>query len=74
MGVGRDISTLWYFTGGKQPGNPGDEPWLAWLTALANETRLPMVFSGSYTDYEFHVTYVTRTSRCMIELIKRYIR
>ena len=59
MGVGRDISTLWYFTAGKQPGDPGDEPWLAWLTALANETRLPMVFSGSYTDYELHVTYVT---------------
>ena len=46
MGVGRDVSTEFYFTAGGQPGNPQDEPWLAWLAGLANETTLPLVFSA----------------------------
>ena len=49
MGVGRDTSTEWWFTDGGQPGNPQDEPWLAWLANLANtsDADLPLVFSAS---------------------------
>ena len=73
MGVGRDTNTIWYFTEGRQPGNPSDEPWLAWLSVVSNETVLPLVFSASYTDYESHVDF-DYSERCNVELRKVGVR
>jgi tripeptidyl-peptidase-1 len=42
MAVGQNINTDFYFTSGGQPGNPTDEPWLAWLTNLANATQVKL--------------------------------
>jgi len=39
--------TFWY-TAGRQPKNPQNEPFLAWLMDLANTTAPPLVISTSY--------------------------
>ena len=48
--------TFWY-TAGRQPSNPDNEPFLLWLSALANTTSPPLVISTSYGDDEPTVDY-----------------
>jgi len=43
--------SFWY-TAGRQPGNPENEPFLVWLMDLANTTNPPLVVSTSYGDDE----------------------
>ena len=55
--------TFWY-TAGRQPGNPENEPFLVWLTDLSNTTAPPSVISTSYGDDEPSVDfdYATRVN------------
>jgi len=59
MGVGRDVPTIFYSTAGQQPGNPGNEPFLVWLSNVANMTDadVPKTFSVSYGDNEPSVEF-----------------
>jgi len=48
--------SFWY-TAGRQPKNPENEPFLVWLQDLANTTNPPLVYSTSYGDDEPSVDY-----------------
>ena len=48
---GIDNITFWY-QAGRSPKNPENEPFLEWLSALANTTSPPLVISTSYGDDE----------------------
>ena len=49
---------MWHrYTAGRQPKNPQNEPFLVWLSALANTTSPPLVISTSYGDDEPSVDY-----------------
>ena len=48
--------TFWY-QAGRQPKNPENEPFLEWLSALANMTAPPLVISTSYADDEASVDW-----------------
>ena len=55
--------TFWY-TPGRQPKSPENEPFLVWLTDLSNTTSPPLVISTSYGDDEPSVDldYATRVN------------
>ena len=52
FGVADRIDSAVYSTPGDQPGNPGSEPFLAWLAFVLSQPVLPSVISISYQDYE----------------------
>ena len=60
--------TFWY-TAGRQPKNPENEPFLVWLMNLANSTAPPLVISTSYGDDEPSVDFDYGT-RCNTEFAK----
>ena len=55
--TGNEIATEHWVTKGTQPGNPENEPFVAWLTSVAAEQNPPSVFSISYGDEETGVSY-----------------
>lgn len=71
--LGAGIPTQSWYTAGDQPGNPGSEPFVAWLTRLAGTSHAPDLFSISYGDEENGVTpsYAQRTN---VEFMKAAAR
>ena len=55
--TGEEIMTEHWSTKGAQPGNPENEPFVAWLTAVAAAFDPPSLFSISYGDEEPGVSY-----------------
>jgi len=51
------VNTTFWSTGGRQPQNPENEPFLVFLYAVGNHTNPPFVFSISYGDNEETVDY-----------------
>ena len=60
-------------TNGTQPGNPENEPFVAWLTSVASAVDPPSVFSISYGDEENGVSY-EYAQRCSVEFQKAGVR
>jgi hypothetical protein len=54
--LGAGISTESWYTAGDQPGNPGSEPFVAWLAKVSATANAPDLFSISYGDEETGVT------------------
>ena len=54
MSVGSNVKTIFWSKAGEQPGNPANEPFLAWLEDVAAlpDDKVPKVFSASYGDNE----------------------
>jgi len=52
MSIGAGVNTTFWSTAGRQPHNPENEPYLAFLYAVGNTTNPPYVFSMSYGDNE----------------------
>eukprot|EP00753_Platysulcus_tardus_P005849 PLAT13725.4.p1 GENE.PLAT13725.4~~PLAT13725.4.p1 ORF type:complete len:551 (-),score=292.13 PLAT13725.4:810-2462(-) len=62
MAMGSNVTTYFYYTPGNAPHNDQNEPFLTWLTTVADEKRPPFVLSTSYGDVESSVslTYADR--------------
>jgi len=62
MSVGQGVQTWVYYTAGRSPTNPENEPFLAWLLNVTAESQIPNVFSVSYGEDEKSVglDYATR--------------
>lgn len=71
--LGSGISTEMWYTVGVQPGNPENEPFVEWLTAVAADATPPSVFSISYGDDENGVTK-TYADRSNTEFQKAGVR
>ena len=67
--TGNEIVTEHWVTNGTQPGNPENEPFVAWLTSVASSANPPSVFSISYGDEENGVSYEF-AQRCSVEFQK----
>jgi len=67
--TGNGILTEHWVTKGTQPGNPENEPFVAWLTSVATASDPPSVFSISYGDEENGVSY-EYAQRCSVEFQK----
>ncbi len=67
--TGNEILTEHWSTKGAQPGNPENEPFVAWLTSVAAAADPPSVFSISYGDEETGVSY-EYAQRCSVEFQK----
>ena len=69
--LGMGISTQMWYTTGVQPGNSENEPFVKWLTTLANtsDATAPWLFSISYGDTENGVTE-SYAQRCNVEFMK----
>jgi len=57
MAMGADVNSTFWSTNGQQPFNPENEPFLAFLYAVGNDSKPPQVFSMSYGDYEDTVNF-----------------
>ena len=59
MGVGTNVPTTFWSTAGEQPHNPGNEPFLKFLMAVATTSGagMPKTLSVSYGDDEPGVWY-----------------
>jgi len=57
MSVAPSVTTQFWYTAGKQPHNPGAEPFIEFLAALSDtaDEEVPKVFSMSYADDENQV-------------------
>ena len=55
--TGNEILTEHWVTKGTQPGNPENEPFVAWLTSVAAASDPPSIFSISYGDEEVGVSF-----------------
>jgi len=52
MSVGQGVKTWVYYTAGRSPTSPENEPFLAWLLNVTAEAQIPNVFSVSYGEDE----------------------
>jgi tripeptidyl-peptidase-1 len=57
MAMGAGVNTTFWSTGGRQPHNPENEPFLVFLYAVGNHSKPPQVFSMSYGDNENTVEF-----------------
>ena len=64
MALAHNANITFWYTAGRQPKNPENEPFLDWLMALSNSTAPPLVISTSYGDDEPSVDfdYATRVN------------
>jgi tripeptidyl-peptidase-1 len=67
--MGAGVKTEVWYTNGVQPGNPANEPFVAWLTKLASTDDAPSLFSMSYGDEESGVV-ASFAQRCNVEFQK----
>jgi tripeptidyl-peptidase-1 len=67
--LGAGVSMQVWSTEGEQPGNPGSEPFIKWLTAVAATDDAPKLFSISYGDEEDGVSR-SYAERCNVEFQK----
>jgi len=74
-GLGAGISAQAWYTDGTQPGNPENEPFVAWLAKVAAtaDDAVPALFSISYGDEENGVTRAY-AQRCNVEFSKAAAR
>jgi len=73
MAMGANVNTTFWSTAGRSPNNPENEPFLAFLYAVGNDSKPPQVFSISYGDNEGTVEYEYAV-RVNSEFIKAGVR
>lgn len=73
MSVGAGVPTWAYYTAGRAPTNPDNEPFLVWLQNVTASQDIPYVFSVSYGEDEKSVGY-DYASRINIEFMKLGLR
>lgn len=59
MGVATDVQTQFWYTSGRQPGSPENEPFLTWLQRVSAlpDDQIPKAISVSYGDNEHTVEF-----------------
>lgn len=68
-GVAGNVSAEFWGFSGRSPDNVENEPFMKWLTTLANTTDPPMIFSTSYGEDEDSWSYEA-FSRLNVEFVK----
>lgn len=70
-GVAGHVEAEFWGFGGRSPDNPANEPFIKWLSTLANtsDTRVPKLFSTSYGEDEAAWSYAAAT-RLNVEFMK----
>eukprot|EP00455_Lapot_gusevi_P009575 TRINITY_DN1428_c0_g1_i3.p1 TRINITY_DN1428_c0_g1~~TRINITY_DN1428_c0_g1_i3.p1 ORF type:complete len:545 (-),score=221.21 TRINITY_DN1428_c0_g1_i3:160-1794(-) len=73
MSVGANTPTTFWSTAGRMPNSTDNEPFLVWLTTLAQTKNAPLVFSVSYGDNENTVS-LDYAQRVNVEFQKAGVR
>lgn len=73
MAMGGNVETEFWSFAGRAPDNPGNEPFLKFMTTLANTSNAPLVISSSYGEDEDSVTQAY-AERCNVEFQKAGVR
>jgi len=73
MGMGGNVETEFWSFAGRAPDNPENEPFLKFMTTLANTSDAPLVISSSYGEDEDSVSQAY-AERCNVEFQKAGVR
>jgi len=66
MGTATNVNTWFYYTAGR---HEDQEPFLAWIVAINNQSVAPSVTSVSYGDYENSLSF-NYVTKCNVEFAK----
>jgi len=73
MSMGGNVATEFWSFAGRAPDNPENEPFLKFMTTLANTSNAPLVISSSYGEDEDSVSQAY-AERCNVEFQKAGVR
>lgn len=73
MSMGGNVETEFWSFAGRAPDNPQNEPFLKFMTTLANTSDAPLVISSSYGEDEDSVSQAY-ADRCNVEFQKAGVR